>query len=143
MSCYRQLDTCFFLALYCTGFVMQKILVIEDEPLTLKIIEFLLKKAGHQVYASSNGLEAKAYLLEFSPDLILTDMMIPGMSGLEIVTLVRNELKRSTPIILLSASEVDWMVEQGLRAGADHFMSKPFSPKELESCVNEYLKNSF
>jgi two-component system, OmpR family, response regulator VicR len=123
-------------------FDMKKVLVIEDELLTLKLIEFLLTKAGHQVFVTPNGSEAKAYLHLNYPDLILTDMMIPGATGHEIVVFVRQELKRNTPILLLSASEVDEMVNNTLQAGANHFMSKPFSPGELQHCVANLLAKS-
>lgn len=111
-----------------------KILVAEDEPIMLKTIALRLKKDGHDIITTDNGREALSLIAEQSPDLIITDIMMPYASGLEIVGTVK-QLGKKTPIIVLSAMGQENVVLEAFNLGADDFISKPFSPNELSMRV--------
>lgn len=111
-----------------------KILVAEDEPIMQKTIALRLKKDGHTVITTDNGREALSLIASELPDLIITDIMMPYASGLEIVGTVKK-LERKVPIIVLSAMGQENVVVEAFDLGADDFISKPFSPNELSMRV--------
>lgn len=108
-----------------------KILVAEDEPIMLKTIELRLKKDGYEVIAVSDGREALKQIRENTPDLLITDIMMPYSSGLELVGAVKQELASPIPVIILSAMGQEDVVVKAFKLGADDFLNKPFSPNEL------------
>lgn len=108
-----------------------KILVAEDEPIMLKTIELRLKKDGYDVIAVSDGREALKQIRENTPDLLITDIMMPYSSGLELVGAVKQELSTPIPVIILSAMGQEDIVVKAFKLGADDFLNKPFSPNEL------------
>jgi DNA-binding response OmpR family regulator len=108
-----------------------KILVAEDEPMLLKTIELKLKKEGYDVIATADGREAMEQIEKASPDIIITDIMMPYASGLEIINLVRQKINKKTPIIMLSAMEQEKVVMEAFELGADDYITKPFSLNEL------------
>ncbi len=114
-----------------------KILVAEDEPIMLKIIELRLKKDGHTVITTDNGRDALEHIKTHQPDLIITDIMMPYSSGLEIVGTVKLQQK-STPIIVLSAMGQENVVLEAFNLGADDYITKPFSPNELSLRVKRF-----
>ncbi len=105
--------------------------VIEDDILLLKTLAFKLSKEGYVVVTSKNGFDAIEYLKENEPDLIVTDIMMPFVNGLEIISFVRNEKKSKVPIIVLSSAGLEKTVLEAFELGADDFVTKPFSPNEL------------
>lgn len=107
-----------------------KILVAEDEPIMLKTIELRLKKDGHEIFAADNGRTALEFIDLHQPDLIITDIMMPYASGLEIVGKVRQG-EKYTPIIVLSSMGQENVVLEAFNLGADDYITKPFSPNEL------------
>jgi DNA-binding response OmpR family regulator len=108
-----------------------KILVAEDEPMLLKTIELKLKKEGYEVITTADGREAVAKIEETDPDLVITDIMMPYVSGLEIVSIVRKKTNKRIPIIMLSAMEQEKVVMEAFELGADDYITKPFSLNEL------------
>jgi DNA-binding response OmpR family regulator len=108
-----------------------RILVAEDEPMLLKTIELKLKKEGYEVIAASDGKEALAGINEKAPDLVITDIMMPYASGLEIVSLLRKEGSKKIPVIMLTAMEQEKVVMEAFELGADDYITKPFSLNEL------------
>src|ERR1035437_9652981 len=108
-----------------------KILVIEDEVMVLKSIEFKLKKEGFDVITAPDGKVAYDLLSEETFDMIITDLMIPYYSGLELSNYVRNELKSKVPIIVLSSMGQEESILEAFRLGANDYMTKPFIPNEL------------
>ncbi|HYH16308.1 MAG TPA: response regulator, partial [Flavisolibacter sp.] len=116
-----------------------KILVAEDEPIMLKTIELRLKKDGHTVITTDNGRDAMAKIEEEEPDLVITDIMMPYSSGLEIVGKVKGE-ERKIPIIVLSAMGQENVVLEAFNLGADDYIIKPFSPNELSMRVKRFVK---
>ncbi len=116
-----------------------KILVAEDEPMLLKTIELKLRKEGYEVIATADGREAIAKLTESEPDMVITDIMMPYASGLEIVSVVRQQIKRKIPIIILSAMEQEKVVMEAFELGADDYITKPFSLNELAIRVKKMM----
>ena len=108
-----------------------KVLLIEDDLLLLKTLEFKLKKEGFEVEIAKNGYDALESLKDSIPDLIVTDIMMPFVNALEIISMLRNEMMSNVIIIVLSAAGLEKVVLEAFELGADDFISKPFSPNEL------------
>ena len=114
-----------------------KILVAEDEPMLLKTIELKLRKEGYEVVTTSDGREAAARIDDADPDIVITDIMMPYVSGLEIVSLLRKKTHKKIPIIMLSAMEQEKVVMEAFELGADDYITKPFSLNELAMRVKK------
>ena len=108
-----------------------KILLVEDNQLILKVIETKLKKEGYDVISCENGKEAIERIKHSLPDLVITDIMLPYNSGLEIVSFVKVGLKKNIPVIVLSGMGQEKTIEEAFKLGADDYMTKPFSLSEL------------
>lgn len=123
-----------------------KILVAEDEPMLLKTIELKLKKEGYEVITTSDGREAAAKIEETDPDMVITDIMMPYVSGLEIVSIVRKRIHKKIPIIMLSAMEQEKVVMEAFELGADDYITKPFSLNELairvKRLISQFARNN-
>lgn len=118
------------------------IVVAEDEPGMLMLLEQSLKNFGYTVHAAHDGREALKLIEQKSPDLILTDIMMPFTSGLDVIGIVRSSTQFShIPIIVLSAIEEESTVMQAFNLGADDFVTKPFAPNELSIRVRRLLSN--
>ena len=117
-----------------------KILVCEDDYMLLKTIEYKLKRDGYEVILAPDGKTASEILRTKEVDLIITDMLMPYISGLEVINIVRNELERDTPIIVLSKIGLEDTVLKAFEMGADDYMVKPFSPLELGIRVKKISK---
>ena len=119
---------------------MAKILIGEDDPTTVQLIEFLLKKNNFEVLIAYNGEEALQIARKEKSDLILMDVMMPKMDGIEAIEkLKKDENTRDIPIIILSALGQEMDVMRGLQAGASSYIVKPFSPQELLTEINTKL----
>jgi DNA-binding response OmpR family regulator len=116
-----------------------RILVAEDEIMMLKTIEFRLKKDGHEVILAEDGRKALEKIEEYSPDLIIADIMMPYASGLEIIGFLRKNKERKVPIIILSAMGQEDVVLEAFQLGADDYITKPFSPNELSVRVKRLI----
>ena len=113
-----------------------KILVAEDEPTMRRIIELRLKKDGHHVTMAADGREAMEHIAKNEPfDLIITDIMMPFSSGLEIVSKVKSNVEKKTPVIVLSSMGQENIVLEAFNLGAYDYITKPFSPNELSMRV--------
>ena len=122
-----------------SGKVMsEKILVVEDEPTLLETLIYNLKREGYAVEGVSEGRKAVATAREMLPDLIVLDLMLPGMDGFEITRVLRQEM--TIPILMLTArdGEIDRVI--GLEIGADDYLTKPFSMRELMARVKALLR---
>ncbi len=115
------------------------ILVAEDEMMMLKTIELRLKKDGHKIILCQDGREAIKKIEELTPDLIITDIMMPYASGLEIIGAVKAKGGKKIPIIVLSAMGQENVVLEAFQLGADDYITKPFSPNELSVRVKRYI----
>ncbi len=121
--------------------VRAKILIVDDEPDAIELIRFNLKASGYDVVAAEDGEEALLKARKFSPDLILLDIMLPEIDGLEVCKILRRDpATAKLPIIMLTAkaSEIDRVL--GLEFGADDYVTKPFSPRELLLRIRNLLK---
>lgn len=116
-----------------------RILVAEDEPMLLKTIELKLKKEGYDVITTQDGREAIAKIEEFNPDLVISDIMMPYASGLEITALLKKNSNKQIPIIILSAMEQEKVVMEAFELGADDYITKPFSLNELSIRVKRLM----
>jgi CheY-like chemotaxis protein len=119
---------------------MAKILVAEDERDIRDLISFTLQFAGHQVVTANNGEEAVQLALKEIPDLVLTDVRMPKMTGYEACKLIKADpTTQHIPVIFLSAKGQDAEVQTGLDSGADEYLLKPFAPDQLTRKVAEIL----
>jgi DNA-binding response OmpR family regulator len=117
-----------------------KILVAEDEPVMLIAIEAILKKEGYEVVGVPNGGEALKVLESYKPDIIITDILMPYTSGLELISIVKSNRNIKVPIIVLSGLGQENTVMEAFQLGADDFLTKPFNPIELTMRVKRLLK---
>ncbi|MBL8486271.1 MAG: phosphate regulon transcriptional regulator PhoB [Rhodocyclaceae bacterium] len=117
------------------------ILVVEDEPAIQALIAANLERAGHVVLRALDAETGLRLVNEALPDLILLDWMLPGMSGIDLARRLRaNERTRSVPIIMLTARSEEQDKVRGLETGADDYVTKPFSPRELQARINAVLR---
>ena len=113
---------------------------MDDEPNILLSLDFLFKKKGYEVFIARNGREAKELLIEHKPDITLLDIMMPEVDGYEVCSFIRsNELIKDIGVIFLSAKSKKTDMEKGIELGADAYMTKPFSTRELTEKVREVL----
>lgn len=117
-----------------------KILVAEDEPLMLMAIEAKLRNEGFEVIGAPDGREALKALENSTPDLIITDILMPYTSGLELIGIVKSNYTKKIPIIVLSGLGQEDTVMEAFQLGADDFITKPFNPTELSVRVKRLLK---
>jgi DNA-binding response OmpR family regulator len=116
-----------------------KILIAEDEELTLKTLELRLKKDGHEVILARDGREALSKIDEHLPDLVISDIMMPYVSGIEIIAAIKeNHPNHKISIIILSGMGQEDIVLEAFQLGADDYITKPFSPNELTVRVRRF-----
>ena len=118
----------------------KKLLLAEDDELLASLLNFRLQKGGYDVSLSTNGREVKEYLSEAIPDVIISDIMMPYFSGMELVDYVRNEIQSDVPIIIISSAGNEENVLSAFELGANDFLSKPISPSELMVRVERQLR---
>jgi len=116
----------------------QTILVVEDEPTLQETLKYNLEKAGYEAIVVGNGITALDLARENPPDLILMDIMLPGMDGIDVTRILRHE--HITPIIMLTAKDDEIDRVLGLEIGADDYLTKPFSMRELIARVKAQLR---
>ncbi len=120
----------------------QRILVVDDDPMILRLLQLNLEMEGYEVVSAVNGREALAAVAEQPPDLMVCDVMMPGMDGLEVVSRLRREPVGDTlPIVMLSAKAQELDVQRGRGAGADEYVTKPFDPEELLGVIGRLLSS--
>ena len=117
---------------------MERVLVVDDEPTVTEVVERYLSLEGYDVSLAANGHDALRLTQEWAPDLVVLDLMLPGVDGLEVCRQIRKDSQ--VPIIMLTAKgdETDRIV--GLELGADDYVTKPFSPRELVARVKTVLR---
>ena len=117
------------------------VLVVEDEPAIQELIAYSLKQAGHQPLRADNAEHALRLVQEALPDLVLLDWMLPGLSGIELARRLRADRRtKAIPIIMLTARADEQDKLTGLDTGADDYITKPFSPRELTARVKAVLR---
>jgi len=119
---------------------MAKILIAEDEPDIRELVTFMLRFAGYEVVAASNGEDAVRTASREIPDLVLMDVRMPRMTGYDACRLMKaNPDLREVPVVFLSAKGQESEIQSGLDAGAEEYLLKPFSPAELTNRVRGIL----
>jgi len=119
----------------------KKILVVDDEEDIVELITFQLESDGFSVISAKDGMEAVSKINKENPDLVILDIMMPRMSGLDVVKLIRNKEDRNNlPIIIASAKSSEEDIVAGLDLGADDYMTKPFSLKVISAKVKALLR---
>lgn len=122
------------------GTMNERILVAEDQPHIRALIQYKLRNSGYQVVAVEDGEAALKSARESKPDLILLDVMMPLMTGFEVLAaLKQSEETRQIPVLLVTAQSSETEVLRGLELGADDYITKPFSPNELAARVKTVL----
>jgi DNA-binding response OmpR family regulator len=116
----------------------KKVLVVDDDTKTVELVKLYLNRDGYRVFTAGDGNEALRLARENHPDLIVLDLMLPGISGLEVCRILREE--SDVPIIMLTALTTDEDRLMGLDLGADDYVTKPFSPRELAARVRAVLR---
>ena len=121
----------------------QKILIVDDEPDILELIEYNLKKEGYQVYLAHNGQEAVAEAKRALPDLIVLDIMMPKMDGIEACRIMRTMPEfKNTFMVFLTARSEEYSEIAGFNVGADDYIAKPIKPRALVSRINAILRRN-
>jgi len=119
----------------------KKIVVIEDEPDILEVLGYNLKREGYEVFSATNGNLGLSMVNKELPDLVVLDLMLPGMDGIEICSSIKkNSATQNTLIIMVTAKGEESDIVLGLGVGADDYITKPFSPKELVARVKAVLR---
>jgi DNA-binding response OmpR family regulator len=120
-----------------------KILIIEDEELMLKALQFRLSKEGYEIVAAKDGAHALDLIDKEQFDLVITDIMLPFVGGLEIVSKIKSTpASKDTPVIVLSAVGLENTVMEAFQLGANDFITKPFNLSELSIRVRKNIKTS-
>ncbi len=117
---------------------MTKILVIDDEPSIVKLVTAYLKPEGYEVLTAVDGPSGLKSALAFKPDLVILDLMLPGMDGIEVLSRLRRESEVYVILLTAKTEETDKIV--GLSVGADDYVTKPFSPRELTARIKAALR---
>lgn len=118
----------------------RKVLIADDEPNIVLSLEFLLESRGYEVRSVPDGAQALAAVRDFAPDLLVLDVMMPGLGGWEVCrTLRADAANASLKILMLSAKGRDVEVAKGLQLGADAYVTKPFSTRELVERIGALL----
>src|SRR5436190_23362897 len=119
---------------------MVTVLVVDDEPIVRDVVARYLQREGFETLEAADGLQAQALVREHEPALVVLDLMLPGMDGLQLCQWIRG--RSQLPVIMLTAraEEADRIV--GLELGADDYVTKPFSPRELAARVRTVLRRA-
>jgi DNA-binding response OmpR family regulator len=120
----------------------REILIVDDEPSIVVPVQFLMEQQGYRVIAAENGHDALDLIYKYKPDLVLLDIMLPGIDGYEVCEIVRlNPTYRNIKIIFLTAKGREVEIAKGLALGADAYVTKPFSNAELVAKVKAVLED--
>ena len=120
-----------------------RVLVVDDDPVILELLRINFEIEGFEVLLATDGEEGLAKTRDETPDVVLCDIMMPRLDGIELVTRLRDDPRTAhLPVVLLSAKAQKVEVERGLAAGADDYVTKPFDPLELLDRVNAVLAKS-
>jgi DNA-binding response OmpR family regulator len=118
--------------------MVPRILVVDDDPLTVELIRTYLEKESWQVLTSDNGSDALSLVRQRQPDLVILDLMLPKIDGLDVCRVLRAE--SDIPIVMLTARTTEEDILTGLELGADDYITKPFSPRQLVARIRTALR---
>ena len=122
---------------------MPQVLIIEDDKDIVELVRYNLEREGFRVLDAADGEQGLAAVIRQKPDLVLLDLMLPGVDGLEVCRRIRaHDELRSTPVVILTAKGEESDVVIGLELGADDYLAKPFSPRELVARLKAVLRRA-
>ena len=120
------------------------ILIVDDEPGVVVAIQFLMEQQGHRVLVAQRGEDALDLIYKYKPDLVVLDIMLPGISGWEVCEIIRlNPDYRNIKIVFLTARSSEVEIAKGMALGADDYITKPFSNDKLIARVNALLEDAY
>ncbi|MFB3387371.1 response regulator transcription factor [Flavobacterium sp. LAR06] len=117
----------------------KKILIIDNDEMTIEILKFILKKEGYNVSIANDGVSALERIPIIMPDLVITTIIIPLKSGMQIISEIKQNFKNIKVIALSSLGEEESTVEEAFELGVDDFIAKPFNPNELLLRIKRFL----
>jgi CheY-like chemotaxis protein len=118
----------------------KQVLIVDDEPNIIIPLQYLMEQIGYSVVVAQNGEEALESISKYKPDLVLLDIMLPGIDGYKVCEIIRLKPEWSkTKIIFLSAKNGDLDIAKGMVLGADAYITKPFSNQQVIECVKKWL----
>jgi len=121
----------------------KEILIVDDEPGVVVPLQFLMEQQGYNIMTAQRGEDALDLIYQYKPDLVLLDIMLPGIDGYEVCEIVRlNPDYRDVKIVFLTARRSEVEIAKGLALGGDAYITKPFSNAELVALVKKLLENS-
>jgi DNA-binding response OmpR family regulator len=122
----------------------KEVLIVDDEPSVVVPIQFLMERQGYRVMSAERGEDALDLIYQYKPDLVLLDIMLPGIDGYEVCEILRlNPIYRDIKIIFLTAKGRETEIAKGLSLGADAYITKPFSNAVLVAKVRELLDDTY
>jgi two-component system, OmpR family, alkaline phosphatase synthesis response regulator PhoP len=122
----------------------KEILIVDDEPGVVVALQFLLEQQGYNVLVAKRGEDALDLIYKYKPDLVILDIMLPGIDGYEVCEIVRlNPDYRDIKILFLTARSNEVEIAKGLALGADAYITKPFSNDKFVAAVNEVLESTY
>ena len=122
----------------------KEILIVDDEPSVVVALQFLMQQQGYHVLVAETGEDALDLIYKYKPDLVILDVMLPGIDGYEVCEIVRlNPDYRKVKILFLTARRDEVEIAKGLALGADAYITKPFSNDKLVAAVNEVLESRY
>jgi DNA-binding response OmpR family regulator len=116
------------------------ILIIEDDKLTLNLLQYCIEQLGHKAFLAEDGEEAIKMITDRDFDLLICDIMMPGISGLSLVSVLRTVHLNTTPIIMMSTISNKPLLDAAFEAGANDFIAKPFTMADLDEKLKKYDK---
>jgi DNA-binding response OmpR family regulator len=120
--------------------VSWSVLIVDDEPMTRNLLRMMLSYAGYRIYEAEDGLDALEKIRQYTPDIVILDVMMPNMDGIDVCKQIRQDKSTAElPVIMLSAYTQPTAVEAGLAAGADKYLTKPIARKVLLEHVEALL----
>jgi len=122
----------------------KEILIVDDEPGVVVALQFLLEQQGYNIMVATRGEDALDLIYKYKPDLVILDIMLPGIDGYEVCEIVRlNPDYRDIKILFLTARSDEVEIAKGLALGADAYITKPFSNDKFVAAVNEVLESTY
>ncbi|MCO5387766.1 MAG: response regulator [Desulfosporosinus sp.] len=120
----------------------KSVLIVEDDAKIRQLVKVYLEREGYEALEAENGEDALEIFKQYDPCFVILDLTLPRLSGEEVCTTIRTDLKSNVPIIMLTAKVEELERIQGLRMGADDYVTKPFSPQELVTRVEAVLRRT-
>ena len=117
----------------------KKIMIIDHDEMTIEILKFILKREGYKISIAKDGINALERISTIMPDLVITNIIVPLKSGLEIISHIKQNFKTIRVVALSSLGEEENTVEEAFELGVDDFIAKPFNPNELLLRIKRFL----